>query len=86
MATKHTAPLPVLTEIPKRSLDRILHYLVVQQIQNSKKPFSAASFTKKRHPHFLYQYHKNFRLISRLKGSALCLLQTQYAKKPRNPE
>ena len=74
-----------LTDIPKRSLDRILHYLVLQKIQNSKNPSSKTTFLPERHPHFLFQYHKNFQLISRLKGSALCLLKTQYAKKPKNP-
>jgi len=84
MATKNTASSPVLTGIPKRSLDRLLHYLTLQQITSGKKPsFSPISY--KRHPHFLFQYHKSFRLVSRLKGSALCLLKTQYAKKPKNP-
>ena len=86
MATKHIEPSPVLPEIPKRSLDSVLHYLVLQQIRNSQQPVAHSSFSRKRHPHFLYQYHKNFQLVSRLKGSALCLLRTQYAKKPKNPE
>lgn len=86
MATKNTYSPPILTSIPKRSLHRILHYLLLQQIKNSKQPASHSSFSYKRHPYFLFQYHKNFQLISRLKGTALCLLQTQYAKKPKNPE
>jgi hypothetical protein len=77
--------LPSLTGIPKRSLHHILHYLVLQQIKKSKQPTSHSSFSHKRHTHFLFQYHKNFQLVSRLKGTALCLLQTQYAKKPKNP-
>ena len=77
---------PSLTCIPKRNLDFILHYLLLQQIKNSKRPSSASSFSQKRHPYFLFQYHKNFQLKSRLKGAALCLLQTQFAKKPKNPE
>ena len=76
---------PSLTNIPKRSLHSILHYLLLQQIKNSKHPSSTSSFPQKRHRYFLFQYYKNFQLISRLKGSALCLLQTQYAKKPKNP-
>ena len=76
---------PSLSHIPKRSLHFILHYLLLQQIKNSKQP-SSSSFSYKRHPYFLFQYHKNFQLISRLKGSALCLLQTKYAQKPKNPE
>ena len=84
MAAKNTYQ-PSLTGIPKRSLDRLLHYLAMQQIKNSKKPRKESSSTPVRHPHFLFQYHKSFRLVSRLKGSALCLLKTQFAKKPKNP-
>ena len=73
---------PSLTGIPKRSLDSILHYLLLEEIKNHKHP---SSFPQKRRRFFLFQYHKNFRLVRRLKGSALCLLQTQYAKKPKNP-
>jgi len=76
---------PSLTGIPKRSLDYILHYLLLQLIKKSKQPKNFSSSTPERHPHFLFQYHKSFRLVSRLKGSALCLLKTQYAKKPKNP-
>jgi len=84
MAAKNTYQ-PSLTGIPKRSSDRLLHYLAMQQIKNSKKPRNKSSSILVHHPHFLYQYHKSFRLVSRLKGSALCLLKTQYAKKPKNP-
>ena len=76
---------PSLSGIPKRSLHAVLHYLLLEQIKNSKHPSSTYSFPQKRHRYFLFQYHKNFQLINRLKGSALCLLQTQYAKKPKNP-
>jgi hypothetical protein len=77
--------LPSLTGIPKRSLHAILHYLLLQEIKKSKLASSLSSFPQKRHRYFLFQYHKNFQLVRRLKGSALCLLQTQYAKKPKNP-
>jgi len=81
MAIKYTYK-PVLTGIPQRSLHNLLHYLVMQQIKKEKYTYS---FAQRRHPHFLFQYHKNFQLVSRLKGTALCLLQTQFAKKPKNP-
>jgi hypothetical protein len=77
--------LPSLTGIPKCSLDFILHYLTLQKIRYDKHPHLPLPFYYKRHPHFLFQYHKNFRLVSRLKGSALSLLKTQFAKKPKNP-
>jgi hypothetical protein len=76
---------PSLTGIPKRSLDNILHYLTLQKIHHDKLPHLPLPFYQQRHPHFLFQYHKSFRLVSRLRGSALCLLKTQYAKKPKNP-
>jgi hypothetical protein len=84
MATKNTYQ-PSLTGIPKRNLNAILHYLTLQKIHHDKHPYLPLPFYHKRHPHFLFQYHKSFRLVSRLKGSALSLLQTQYAKKPKNP-
>jgi len=74
-----------LTRIPKRALDRLLHYLALQQIQNGKQSSAQTGNEPPRHPHFLFQYHKAFRLVSRLKGPALALLKTQYAKKPKNP-
>jgi hypothetical protein len=76
---------PVLTGIPKRSLDFILQYLTLEKIHHDKHPHLPIPFYRQRHPYFLFQYHKSFRLVSRLKGSALCLLKTQYAKKPKNP-
>ncbi|KAA9040831.1 hypothetical protein FW778_01970 [Ginsengibacter hankyongi] len=84
MATKNTYQSSP-TGIPKRSLDYILHYLVLQKIHHDKHPYLPTPFYRQRHPSFLFQYHKNFRLVSRLRGSALCLLKTQYAKKPKNP-
>ena len=73
---------PSLLYIPKRNLHFILFYLNREFIKKSKQP----SFSlPKRHRYFLFQYHKNFQLTSRLKGHALCLLKTQYAKKPKNP-
>lgn len=78
-------PEPSLIGIHKCDLHFILHYLTLELIKRSKQPSSQASFSYMRHRYFLFQYHKNFRLVRRLKGSALCLLQTQYAKKPKNP-
>jgi hypothetical protein len=75
---------PSLTGMPKRNLDFILHYLLLQQIKNSKLPSS--SFPYGRHRFFLFQYHKNFQLVKRLRGYELSLIQSHYAKKKRNPE
>ena len=85
MAAKEKSTELSLTHIPKRSLDDILHYLVLQKIQQEQHRELPTPFYRERHRFFLFQYHKNFNLVQRLKGSALCLLQTQFAKKPKNP-
>jgi hypothetical protein len=74
-----------LARIPKRKLNLILHYLLLQEIKNIKHN-SGSSFFYKRHRFILFQYHKNFQLASKVRGSALSLIQSQYAKKKRNPE
>ncbi len=64
-------------EIPhKQEFNKILDYLLIER---KSKPH--ISFT----PTILSQYYKNFQLLNRLRGSALCLLKTQFAKKPKNP-
>ncbi len=77
---------PSLTCIPKRDLDFILHYLTLELIKKRKQPLYRTSFSYRRHRYFLFQYHKNFQLVNRLKGNALSLLKTKYAIKPKNPE
>jgi hypothetical protein len=72
-------------EVPRGKLRSILYYLLLQKTHREKHHHSPFPYYHKRHPHFLFQHHKNFQLVSLLKGSALCLLQTQYAKKPKNP-
>lgn len=83
MATKKSLPPLSLDNIPKNYLDRILRYLVLQEIRKDRSPERFQSLQPNRF--LLFQYYKNFRLVSRLKGSALCLLKTQFAKKPKNP-
>lgn len=65
--------------IPKHSLDNILYYLTLEEIKNTKPP---TVIPQKRHPHFLFQYYKNFQVRKRLKDTALSLLKTQYTKFP----
>ena len=64
------------TTIPKGKFHTILNYLT-----HHKKTNHNISIDNQ----FVFQYYKNFQLLSRLRGSALCLLKTQYAKKPKNP-
>ena len=71
---------PSTDRIPKPVLDNLLHYLLLQQIEqvkNSKEPSP-----QKRHPHFLFQYYKNFQVRKRLRDTALSLLKTQFSKFP----
>ncbi|MGN6801268.1 MAG: hypothetical protein ACTHJN_05140 [Ginsengibacter sp.] len=70
--------------IPKRSLHFILHYLLLQQQWTSKLP-SYQSHTLKANTFRIYQYYKHFRAVSRIKDTALCLLKTKYAIKPKHP-
>jgi hypothetical protein len=82
-AKKPLHPLS-LSNIPKPCLDHILHYLLLSQIKNRAASAGGAP-DQEPHRFILYQYYKNFQLLSRLKGLALCLLKTQWAKKPKNP-
>lgn len=59
--------------VPKHALHAILPYLLAQEKNNS-----TISIT----PHFVFQYYKNFQLMNRLRGAALCLLKTNFTKKP----
>jgi hypothetical protein len=62
--------------IAKQQSNKILDYLL-----DNRKTNRDISIT----PQTVSQYNKNFQLLSRLRGSALCLLKTQFAKKPKNP-
>ena len=62
--------------VPKRAFHTILDYLTLHKKTNPNISIDNQ---------FVFQYYKNFQLLSRLRGSALCLLKTQYAKKPKNP-
>jgi hypothetical protein len=74
--------IPSTERIPKNILDNILHYLLMQQIQQGKKATEPIAPPQKRHPHFLFQYYKSFQLRKRLRGTALSLLKTQFSKFP----
>ena len=76
---------PLLTGIPNRSLHFIFHYLTPELIKLGKQPSSQSSLSYWRNRYFLFSCQKNFQMVRRLKSSALCLLQTQYSKKPKNP-
>jgi hypothetical protein len=73
-----------IPDIPKRSLDHLLYYLIMQQLRRSQLPYSTP-YRRKANAHIIFQYYKSFQLVSRLKGTALCLLKTKYAIKPKNP-
>ncbi|CAN5415233.1 hypothetical protein BH10BAC2_BH10BAC2_18010 [soil metagenome] len=67
--------------IPTRCLHAIQHYLLMQGI----RAVTTRTSVHLHNPNTLFQYYKNFNIKKRLSGKALCLLQTQYAKKPKNP-
>lgn len=81
--TKHSGLS--LSGIPKPALDAILHNLLMQQVKAAARHPEKIYKVCRRHRFVLFQYYKNYRLLSRLKGKALCLLKTQFAKKPKNP-
>lgn len=83
MATKKYIP-SAIKGIPKPSFNFIVEYLLTLQL-NNKKFFNGVDILSQKHPTVIFQYYKNFQLMSRLRGSALCLLKTQFAKKPKNP-
>lgn len=59
--------------VPKAAMHKILDYLVPEHKSNPNLSIS---------PQFVSQYYKNFQLAKRLRGTALSLLKTQYAKFP----
>lgn len=70
----------------KQQMACVLFFLAKQTLQKTRAGIAVADH----HPHFLFQYYKNFQLKNRLgivspQGKALCLLKTQFAKKPKNP-
>ena len=77
---------PCVSNIPQRDLHFILRYLSADWLEKITGSNIQTLPSSMRHRYFLFQYHKNFQLVRRLKGSALCLLQTKYAIKPKNPE
>jgi len=86
MAIKNLNSDPILTMIPIRNVDHLLHYLIRQQIKTRKTDVPLPSFSNGRHRFFLFNCDKNFNIINRLKGTALSLMKRQFIKKPKNPE
>lgn len=85
MAAKKHPPGISIAGIPKPALDNILHNLLLQQVKAAANHPEKIYKVCRRHRFIIYQYYKNYCLLSRLKGKALALLKTQYAKKPKNP-
>lgn len=68
-------------------MDTILANLAKQWIADM---CSRVLYNNTSHPYFVYRYYKAFNMKNRaciisLHGKALCLLKTQFAKKPKNP-
>jgi len=84
-STVNGKQLTSLTEIPKRDLHYILHYLFIQQIKAKETEVPLSSFPNGRHRYFLRTYYKSFRAVNRMNDAALALQKRQFIKKPKNP-
>ena len=90
MPAKKTYPFPLQYRtggIPEEVLHVLLQRLTLDWIAAGKHN---SVVRQPRHPSFLLAYHKGFQVKNRVKaispeGKALCLLKTQFAKKPKNP-
>ena len=71
--------------IPKEAMNIILCHFMKRMLVDKK-----LGIPRKHHHFKVVSYYKSFRLKNRYilvspKGKALCLLKTQFAKKPKNP-
>ncbi len=64
---------------PQRVLHFILYYLMSRHLSAMGSPLQKGN--RKRHP----QMKNHLSTVSNPDGEALCLLKTQFAKKPKNP-
>jgi len=77
---KNTTPSAASARIPLRVLHFILHFLAGQRAVTVMPLPPGKSGPRKRH-----QEPKNQPTPLNIQGIALCLLKTQFAKKPKNP-
>jgi hypothetical protein len=80
---KHIYQQLLQSSVPKKVLHGIIHKTLMQEIKSVQQ--EQPSSTQHKRLAAFFQCIKNFNLKKRLKGKALCLLRTQYAKKPKNP-
>ena len=74
----------LLPPFPKHKRDLIPGYPVLTKIR--RQEFSAGKqYYPKTNPYIIIQYFKSFRVVNRIKGTALALQKTQFIKKPKNP-
>ena len=71
--------------IPKEAMNIILCHFMKRMLEERK-----LGIPRKHHHFKVVSYYESFRLKNRYilvspKGKALCLLKTQFAKKPKNP-
>jgi len=71
--------------IPKQAVNIMLCHFMKRMLEEKK-----LGIPKKHHHFKVVSYYQSFRLKNRYlivspKGKALCLLKTQFAKKPKNP-
>lgn len=80
MPKKHIYEQLLEQGVPKETLDKLVHFIILEQIKNKKLTHQ----TKNTSPKIFFQF-KPFHLLKHLSGKALCLLKTQFIKKPKNP-
>ena len=88
MASKNTYQLLKRELLPRPASHTILHWEALKFIKSRKRQ---AKILFEKPYHALYQRYKCYRLFLRLRqwkiaNEGTSLMQSQYAKKPRNPE
>jgi hypothetical protein len=88
MGTRHTYRLLIKRPLPRPASHTIIHWEALKYIK-VRKGESKTLFEKRYRS--LYQRYKSYRMFLRLRqwkisDEAGSLMQSQYAKKPRNPE
>ncbi|QEC69316.1 hypothetical protein FRZ67_19125 [Panacibacter ginsenosidivorans] len=68
--------------ISQQELHTFMYKFIMMEIEERRAKEAAASKNKFR---IFFRSLKNGSLFKKLKGKALSLLKTQYAKKPKNP-
>lgn len=67
----------------KREIDAVIHKFILSQIKNGNK--QQLITPAKNHPHPVVYFLRKVNIRKHVIGKALSLLESQFAKKPKNP-